>query len=109
MARKRAFDEAAVLRAARDVFWVRGYEAASLDLLQAAMGLSRSSLYVTFGSKRALFTRVLSVYLAEVINPRLAPLEQEAPGSQLCCAISRTSLAICVRRRRNWPIGAACW
>jgi AcrR family transcriptional regulator len=80
MARKRAFDETAVLRAARDVFWVRGYEAASLELLQSAMGLSRSSLYETFGSKRALFARVLTIYLAEVIDPRLAPLEHPEAG-----------------------------
>jgi AcrR family transcriptional regulator len=80
MARKRTFDEQAVLRAARDVFWLRGYEASSLDLLQAAMGLSRSSLYETFGSKRALFTRVLEGYLADVIDPRLAPLDRPGAG-----------------------------
>ncbi|HST85584.1 MAG TPA: helix-turn-helix domain-containing protein [Kineosporiaceae bacterium] len=80
MARKRSFDEQAVLRAARDVFWVRGYEASSLDLLQEAMGLSRSSLYETFGSKRALFARVLEGYLAEVIDPRLAPLDRPGAG-----------------------------
>jgi TetR/AcrR family transcriptional repressor of nem operon len=80
MARKRSFDEAAVLRAARDVFWVRGYEASSLDQLQQAMGLSRSSLYETFGSKRELFARVLAGYLAEVIGPRLAPLEHQGAG-----------------------------
>jgi TetR/AcrR family transcriptional repressor of nem operon len=81
MARSRAFDEMAVLRSARDLFWVRGYEATSLGLLQTAMGLSRSSLYETFGSKRALFARVLDHYLAEVIGPRLAPLEQPEAGS----------------------------
>lgn len=80
MARKRSFDETAVLRAARDVFWERGYEATSLELLQAAMGLSRSSLYETFGSKRALFARVLDGYLADVIDPRLAPLERPGAG-----------------------------
>jgi TetR/AcrR family transcriptional regulator, transcriptional repressor for nem operon len=80
MARKRSFDEDAVLRAARDVFWVRGYEATSLELLQEAMGLSRSSLYETFGSKRALFARVQGSYLAEVIAPRLAPLEHPNAG-----------------------------
>ena len=80
MARKRAFDEAAVIRAARDVFWARGYEASSLDRLRAAMGLSRSSFYETFGSKRALFARVQADYLADVITPRLAPLERPGAG-----------------------------
>ena len=81
MARKRSFDETAVLRAARDVFWARGYEATSLELLQVAMGLSRSSLYETFGSKRALFARVQADYLADVITPRLAPLERSGAGT----------------------------
>jgi TetR/AcrR family transcriptional repressor of nem operon len=80
MARKRSFDEAAVLRSARDVFWRRGYEATSLERLQAAMGLSRSSLYEAFGSKRELFARVLAGYLADVIDPRLAPLERPDAG-----------------------------
>jgi TetR/AcrR family transcriptional repressor of nem operon len=44
------------------------------------MGLSRSSLYEAFGSKRALFGQVLAGYLAEVIDPRLAPLERPEAG-----------------------------
>ncbi len=80
MARRKTFDQATVVRAARDVFWVRGYEGSSLERLQGVMGLSRSSLYETFGSKRALFTRAVDSYLTEVIGPRLAPLEREDAG-----------------------------
>lgn len=47
--------------------------------LQAATGLSRSSLYQTFGSKRELFGLAVDNYLAEVIGPLLGPME--APGS----------------------------
>jgi TetR/AcrR family transcriptional repressor of nem operon len=77
--RHKQFDDTTVVRAARDVFWQRGYASTSLADLEAATGLSRSSLYVTYGSKRALFDRALRNYLEEVIWPLLAPME--APGA----------------------------
>ena len=77
--RPREFDYDAIVRAARDAFWERGYVATSLAQLQAATGLSRSSLYQTFGSKRELFGRAVDNYLSEVIGPLLGPME--SPGS----------------------------
>nr|WP_217911155.1 TetR/AcrR family transcriptional regulator [Myxococcus sp. AM011] len=53
------------------VFWSRGYEATSLADLEVATGLNRSSLYQAFESKRALFSRAVTLYLQEVIAPRL--------------------------------------
>ncbi len=79
MARSKEFDDRTAVTAARDVFWERGYASTSLAQLQAATGLSKSSLYETYGSKRALFTRAAENYLEQVITPRLAPLE--APGA----------------------------
>lgn len=79
MGRVRVFDENTAIRAARDVFWERGYASTSLAELQAATGLSRSSVYGTFGSKRGLFEAVTHNYLDEVVIPLLEPLE--APGS----------------------------
>lgn len=79
MGRHKQFDDTTVVRAARDLFWQRGYASTSLADLEAATGLSRSSLYVTYGSKRALFDRALRNYLEEVIWPLLAPME--APGA----------------------------
>ncbi len=60
--RPRGFDEAEALEKALCVFWHKGYETASVDDLTKAMGLSRSSFYGTFGSKRALFHKALSHY-----------------------------------------------
>ena len=45
-----------------EVFWARGYEAASLSELMAAMGIGKKSLYDTFGNKRSLFLKCLEHY-----------------------------------------------
>ncbi|RRV40054.1 TetR/AcrR family transcriptional regulator [Pseudomonas sp. o96-267] len=47
------------------LFWQRGYEAASLQDLQAATGLSKSSLYQTYPSKQAWFVAAFSLYVAQ--------------------------------------------
>lgn len=62
MAGKKQFDpEVAVIDAQR-VFWTRGYADTSLDQLTAATGLSKGSLYGTFGSKDGLFRQALDRY-----------------------------------------------
>lgn len=74
MGRNQTFDTAEAVRAARTVFWERGYEATALPDLERATGLSRSSIYHAFGSKRGLFDAAVDSYLDEVIRPRLRPL-----------------------------------
>ena len=63
MARPREFDVNAALEHAMDVFWSKGYEATSLDDLCEATGLSRSSLYATFGNKRDLLLHTVDRYI----------------------------------------------
>lgn len=52
-----------VLDAAMHVFWRHGYEAASLNELTRAMGITSPSLYAAFGDKRSLFREALDRYL----------------------------------------------
>lgn len=65
MARPQEFNTEEALHKAMGVFWRRGYEAATLAELLEAMGLSKSSLYGTFGGKRELFLAAFDAYRGE--------------------------------------------
>lgn len=82
MARPRSFDEAQVLTAARDQFWLTGYAATSLDDLVAATGLGKGSLYGAFGDKRSLFLRVLDDYCASAVSESRRSLEGPDSGAR---------------------------
>jgi len=64
MPRPIAFDRRKALNSATDLIWKRGYEASSVSDLETAMGLSKSSLYNSFGSKREVLTEALEHYAA---------------------------------------------
>ncbi|MEZ2132532.1 MULTISPECIES: TetR/AcrR family transcriptional regulator [unclassified Sinorhizobium] len=80
--RPRAFDAKAAIERAREVFWERGFAAASLDTLSAATGLNRPSLYGAFGDKEDLYLDALESYreasldvLSDALDPAL-PLRE---------------------------------
>ena len=68
MARTRQFDERQALIKAMLVFWEKGFEATSIQDLENAMGLKRTSIYNAFGNKRALFERVMACYKESVLS-----------------------------------------
>jgi TetR/AcrR family transcriptional repressor of nem operon len=82
MGRRRQFDDLTVVRAARDVFWERGYASTSLADLEAATGLSRSSIYQAFGSKQHLFDRAVENYCNEFLWPIIEPMEADGAGRE---------------------------
>ena len=79
MARHKEFDRDEALQKAMEVFWSRGFEAASIRDLVEHMGVNRQSLYDTFGDKHALFLQALDRY-HEVESRKLFEL-LERPGS----------------------------
>jgi len=81
MARPRQFDEEAVLDAASDLFWAKGFEATSTRDLTESTGLTPSSIYAAFGDKRGLFRCALDHYLTR-LRRKMTTLESTMPPGQ---------------------------
>ena len=65
------FDEQEVLDRAMNLFWKKGYNATSAQDLVNHLGISRSSLYDTFGDKHSLFVKALKQYRINRVDPIL--------------------------------------
>ncbi|MCX2970842.1 MULTISPECIES: TetR/AcrR family transcriptional regulator [Streptomyces] len=101
MARTREFDPDAVLQAALELFWRRGYAATSMADLVEHLGIGRASLYATFGNKRELYLKALERY-TEARDPVLvAELSQPGPVLPAVRALVRryAAEAACPERR----------
>ena len=79
MARPREFDEGAVLDAAVQCFWARGYESTSIKDLIERTGLTAASLYNAYGDKRAMFRIALDHYIEKSIGVRIRRCEALPP------------------------------
>jgi len=66
--RNRLFDEEKALGQAAEVFWIKGYEAASTEDLLRAMDMNKGSLYNAFGNKRELFIKVFEWFAQRFIR-----------------------------------------
>ncbi|MDR2995778.1 MAG: TetR/AcrR family transcriptional regulator [Bacillus cereus] len=62
MGRKISFNKEHALNKAMHLFWEKGYDATYISDLIETMGISRSTLYDSFGDKDALFKLVLEHY-----------------------------------------------
>ncbi|NGP88582.1 TetR/AcrR family transcriptional regulator [Fodinibius halophilus] len=62
MPRAKSFDEKEVLIKAMNLFWKKGYYDTSAQDLVDELGISRSSLYATFGGKKQLFEKAFQLY-----------------------------------------------
>jgi TetR/AcrR family transcriptional repressor of nem operon len=74
------FDPETALEEAMMVFWAKGYQSTSLQDLLEATGLSKSSLYQTFGNKHALFERSLGYYRDMFASRMVARLSASGGG-----------------------------
>ena len=62
MGRPREFCLQGALEKALEVFWRHGFEGATMAELTAAMGITKPSLYASYGNKEELFRKALDLY-----------------------------------------------
>ncbi|MGN8057658.1 TetR/AcrR family transcriptional regulator [Pedobacter sp. 22163] len=65
MPRNKEFVYEEKLKAARDLFWKKGYQATTMNDLVDTLGINRSSIYDSFGNKHSLFLKCLHDYIEE--------------------------------------------
>lgn len=71
MARKKEYIEEEVVEKAMDLFWKKGYETTSMQMLEEEMGINKFSIYSSFGNKNGLFVAAMKLYrrkLGEITN-----------------------------------------
>lgn len=78
MGRPREFSDTAVVDAAMEIFWEKGYEATTTQDLCERTGLGRGSLYNAFGSKHRLYEESVRRYAETWAARQLALLAE--PG-----------------------------
>lgn len=109
--RPRGFDPNDALEAAMKSFWALGYDGASIDTMCRVTGMSRASLYQTYGGKEALFLAAVAHYfetrvsrIAASLGPNdslaedlaaffdavvgLATADPETPGCLVSCVLA---------------------
>lgn len=74
MARPKEFETEIALAKAIELFAGHGYEGTSTDELLQVMGISRQSMYDTFGDKRRLYLEALQRYTAESVSSQIREL-----------------------------------
>jgi AcrR family transcriptional regulator len=78
------------------VFWEKGYEGASLEGLQSAMGaISPPSFYAAFGSKERLFFEAVDLYIETVGYRPIQALESAETARERVEAMLRETVDIC--------------
>jgi TetR/AcrR family transcriptional repressor of nem operon len=82
MARTKDFDENDVLNKAIDIFWHKGYNGTSMQDLVDGLGISRSSLYDTYGDKHTLYIKALESYQSQGSANVCAIVNSAAPAKE---------------------------
>jgi len=95
MARVKEFDEKEVLGKALEIFWSKGYNGTSMQDLIDGLGISRSSLYDTYGDKRALFLSVLDHYRQTQSEAMISMIEESTDIRQTLRDMLYQTLLLC--------------
>ena len=93
MPRVKEFDEAEVLDQALELFRARGFKQTSFADLVGELGVSRQSLYDTYGDKQTLYQTALRRYLDRGTDVMRRKLDDPAPVRQVFGALFEGMIA----------------
>jgi AcrR family transcriptional regulator len=97
------FDPSAVLDTVTQLLWQRGWADTGIANIVDTTGISRSSLYATFGSKQELFVDALHHYLAEHAGPAFTALATGRQGlTTIAAFFGGLITARCLGPRARW-------
>lgn len=97
------FDPDRALGTVVRLFWERGAAPTGIQEVVAATGISRSSLYATFGDKKALYLAALRRYVDEESRPAFARLASDERGLPAISGFfQRLVRARCAGERARW-------
>ncbi len=105
MARTKNFSPELILERLADVFTKNGYSGTSLSLLMSASGLSKQSLYDTYGNKQAMYLQAIDCVLQryEAIMQRMQNADSGRQALQIFfdqlvkdCASGEASRSGCI-------------
>ncbi len=104
MGRPSKFDREEAVRTAMNAFWSKGYYANSVKALSEILGITRSSFYNAFESRRSIFEEALALYNQEAPDKALSTHED---GSRVIPLLIEMFEHIC-RVRSKDPAGRGC-
>jgi len=76
------FDPDIALESAMQLFWSKGYNPSSLQMLIEAMGISKSSFYQVFKSKHNLFCECIELYAQQKMDDMESELSHANSGRE---------------------------
>jgi len=94
--RPRTFDRDAVLDAALEQFWRKGFDSTSITDLTAASGCTAPTLYALFGSKEALYEEAVKRYAERAFGSRTellagGPADRDVLGALLLATVEAST------------------
>ncbi len=89
-----------ILQAAGDIFIARGFEAASMDAVAKAAGVSKATVYAHFHSKDDLFAAIVGQVSGRLTAEIRAVMEARLPLRQSLTRIGRKFLEVLTDQRR---------
>ncbi|MCB9797176.1 MAG: TetR/AcrR family transcriptional regulator [Alphaproteobacteria bacterium] len=103
--RPRSFDEPEVRARMMQLFWEKGYSATSLNDLCEATGLTRPSLYNSFGPKQEMYLAALDLFTARMRERVLAAVGGAGSLEEALAALFLGVMALYYEANEGEPLG----